>query len=363
MKIVIIGAGVAGLSIGWRLLQSGASVTVLERAQPGRGATWASAGMISPTAESDEGDTPQTQFARHSAQLWPHFASEIEEAAGRGVDYRVDGTLIVAQTAHEAFSLSARAKGSAALEFLPRDEARALEPLLAHDIEGALFDPTEAQVDNRALAAALVTAFRRAGGDLQTNEAVVRFEIENGRLVGLRTPFHLRQADAFIVAAGAWSSEIEGLPPEARPPIVPVKGEMIAVAPPSPLPKHVIWGNDVYLVPRHDRLLIGATAARVGLDTSLTHEAADWLFDRAVSLLPALANWPVIDHWAGLRPGSPDDLPLLGRSTVEGLFIASGQYRNGILFAPAIADLMRRIVLNGEGEIAAFDPRRFAQSA
>ncbi|HEY4113792.1 MAG TPA: glycine oxidase ThiO [Rhizomicrobium sp.] len=360
MKIVIIGAGVAGLSIGWRLLQSGADVTVLERAQAGRGATWASAGMISPTAEAGEKDTPETQFASHAAQLWPHFAREIEEASGRGVDYRADGTLIVARTADEAAALSARAKGAAGLEFLPRDEARALEPLLAADIHGALFDPAEAQVDNRALANALIVAFRRAGGDLQTNEAAVRIEVENGRAIGARTPFHLHEADAFILAAGAWSAEIEVLPASARPPVVPVKGEMIALMPEAALPKHVIWGNDVYLVPRRDRLLIGATAARVGLDTSLTKDAAEFLFGRAAALLPALANWPVIDHWAGLRPGSPDDLPLLGRAAVEGLFIASGQYRNGILFAPAIADLMARIVLNGDVEIAAFDPRRFA---
>jgi len=360
MKVVVIGAGVAGLSIGWRLAQSGAEVTVLERAQPGRGATWASAGMISATAEIGEADTPMAHFGRHSAQLWPHFAREIEETSGLDVDYRVDGALIIAPTPEDADGLRARAKGSAGLEFLVRDEARALEPLLAVDIEGALFDPSEAQVDNRALGVALTVAFQRAGGSLQTNEGVVRIECEKGRAVCALTPFTTYRADVFILAAGAWSGQIEGLPPEAVPPVVPVKGEMIALVPETAaLPRHVIWGHDIYLVPRRERLLVGATVALEGFDTRTTKAAACWLRGRASMLMPVLGAWATAEQWAGLRPGSPDDLPLLGRSALDGLFIASGQYRNGILFAPAIANAMRRLVLEGEAVTAAFDPTRF----
>jgi len=360
MKFVIVGAGVAGLSIGWRLAAAGAEVTILERAQPGRGATWASAGMISTTAETGESAGAEADFAKHSAHLWPHFAREVEEASGIDVGYRVDGTLIVAHTADEAAALSARAKGSPALEFLVPDGARSLEPLLAPDILGALYDPDEAQVDNRALGMALAVAFRRAGGNLQTNESVVRFDTQDGRVIGALTPFALHAADAFILAAGAWSGQIDGLPPEIVPPVVPVKGEMIALEPAgAALPKHVIWGNGVYLVPRKGRLLVGATVSRDGFDTRPTATAAQFLFDRAATLLPDLAQWMLAEHWAGLRPGSPDDLPILGRSALENLFIASGQFRNGILFAPAIADLMFRLVMKGEAEIAAFSPGRF----
>src|SRR5438093_42577 len=139
MKIVVIGAGVAGLSIGWRLMQAGAEVTILERAQAARGATWASAGMMAATGEIEENGTPQAQFGRRSAKLWPHFAHEAEEASGVDVEYRVDGTLILAREDDEAVALQRRAKGSATLEFIGRDAVRAREPLLAGDICGALF--------------------------------------------------------------------------------------------------------------------------------------------------------------------------------------------------------------------------------
>ena len=363
MKVVIIGAGVAGLSIGWRLAQSGAEVTVLERAEPGRGATWASAGMISTTSESGEADTPEGRFARRSAALWPRFAREIEEASGMDVDFRADGTLIVARNTEEAAELAARAKGSPALEFLIREEARALEPLLSTSIEGALFDPAEAQVDNRTLCPALALAFQRTGGVLLTNESVVRVEIESGRVAGARTPFSLHRADSFIIAAGAWSGFLEGLPPEALPPVIPVKGEMIALEPSgADLPRHMIWGNEVYLVPRHNRLLVGATVSREGFDRRTTRAAATWLHERALGLIPALESWPLVEHWAGLRPGSPDDLPLIGATALDGLFVASGQYRNGILLAPAIADAMQALVLEQRSfdEMQAFDPRRFS---
>lgn len=363
MKVVVIGAGVAGLSIGWRLAQAGAQVTVLERAQPGRGATWASAGMIAALAETGECETPLAPFAHRSAALWPHFAQEIERESNADIGYRADGTLLIASTDADAAAMKARAEGSAALEFMATEQARALEPLVASDIAGALFDPTEAHVDNRRLGPALAIAFQRAGGLLQTNETAVRIEIENGRAIGARTPFTVHFAEAFVLAAGAWSSRIEGLPPSAVPPVVPVKGEMIALAPKhEAVPARVIWGEDVYLVPRHGRVLAGATVTREGFDTALSAAAAKGLLDRAAALAPALAGWDMVEHWAGLRPGSPDDLPLIGPSALDGLFIASGQFRNGILLAPAIAEAMRGIVLENAcpEDCRAFDPRRFA---
>jgi glycine oxidase len=362
MKIVVIGAGVAGLSIGWRLAQAGAKVTVLERAQPGRGATWASAGMIAAPTEAGELDTPLARFARRSAALWPHFAGEVEEASGVNVGYRRDGSLLVAHTPKDAAALQARANESAGVEYLTTEAARALEPLVAEGTVGALFAPDEAQVDNRILGPALARAFQRAGGVLQGNETVVRIETENGRAAGARTPFTVHPADAFVLAAGAWSSRLEGLPREAVPPVIPVKGEMIALAEKDhALPQRMIWGNDIYLVPRCGRLLVGATVSRQGFDTSTTQSAAQWLLERAIQLAPALRDWDLVEHWAGLRPGSPDDLPLIGPSPLEDLFIASGQYRNGILLAPAIAECMHDIVLENASpeDIGAFDPRRF----
>ena len=368
MKVVVIGAGVAGLPIGWRLRQAGADVTVLERAQPGQGATGASAGMIAVTGENGDAGSPEAKFARYSGSLWPAFAAEIESSSGRSIAYRVDGAMFTAPDEAAAQALSARAAASGGVaKYLSPQDACALEPLLAPEIAGALYDPTEAQVDNRALGAALVAAFMRAGGILQSNETVVRFEMSGDRLAAAVTPFARYHAGAFVLAAGAWTSRIAGLPPEAMPPIVPVKGEMIALAAPTmdALPRRIVWGHEVYLVPRHDRLFVGATVSREGFDTSVTNAAADWLKSRAARVMPTLAAWDIAEHWAGLRPGSPDNLPILGATGIEGLFVASGQFRNGILFAPAIAEALSSLVLGRSppSPIAAFNPGRFRDQA
>ena len=174
-EVVIIGAGVAGLSIGWRLAQAGAEIVVLERAQPARAATWASAGMLAATAETGEAPEAESQFAHHALDLWPGFAAEIEAASSQTIAFRQDGALLVARNADEAGHRRAQAS-AAGVAFLSGDEARAKVPALAGDIVGALWAPREAQVDNRALGRALVAAFLRAGGRLQANEAAVRID-------------------------------------------------------------------------------------------------------------------------------------------------------------------------------------------
>jgi glycine oxidase len=362
MRIIIIGAGIAGLSIGWRLAEAGADTVVLERAQPGRGATWASAGMLAATVETGVALDSEIAFARKSMDLWPAFVRSLEEASGQSVGYRRDGALLVAGDSSEAETLKARA-AAAGVGFLSPDETLGRVPALAPDIQGALWAPDEAQVDNRALGRALANAFLNAGGNLQTNESAVRIESFSADTVGVRTPFALHVGDAVILAAGAWSAQLEGLPAEAVPPVRPVKGEMIALSAPTgtPLPKPLVWGNEIYLVPRGQRLLVGATATDSGYDTALTTEARDWLHGQAVGLMPELASWDVAEHWAGLRPGSPDGLPILGETAVPGVYVASGQYRNGILFAPAIAEVVKTLVLDRHfpPEIAAFDPKRF----
>jgi glycine oxidase len=344
------------------LAQQGAAVTVLDRAQPGRGATWASAGMISATAEAGESASPEAELAHHAQSLWPEFAREIEAVSGMPISYVQDGSLLVATSADEAAQFAERARTANDLAWLWKDEARAQEPMLAGNIHGALFARKEAQVDNRALGLALARCLLKSGGTLIPNETAVRIEVESGRAFAVRTPFGYREADAFVLAAGAWSGQIEGLPPEALPPVTPVKGEMLALTPPDGIktPKRVVWGHEVYLVPRGGRLLVGATLEQAGFDTALTQAAEDWLSNRAVSLMPGLRDWRIDEHWAGLRPASPDGLPLLGMSAVRGLFIASGQYRNGILFAPAVAEILSRSVLERSSGPKAFDPRRFA---
>lgn len=362
MKVVVIGAGIAGLAIGWRLVQKGASVTVLDRAQPGRGATWAAAGMLAATTEAGEADTPEAELARAARSLWPDFAREIEALSDRRIGYLQNGSLLVATSEEEAQHFAERARANNDLVLLTGSRARAMEPMLADNIHGALFAAQEAQVDNRALGGALARCFVRAGGTLIPNEAAIRIESDLIRAFAVRTPFGYHEADAFVLAAGAWSGTIDGLSPDALPPVRPVKGEMLALAPlkGAALPGHVVLGDDAYLVPRGDRLLVGATLEDAGFDTALSDAAEDWLSARALSLMPALRDWRIVEHWAGLRPGSPDGLPLLGKSALPGLFIASGQYRNGILFAPVVAEILSRSVLEQSPGPKAFDPRRFA---
>lgn len=354
MKIVIIGGGAAGLAIGWRLSQAGASVTVLERAQPGRAATWAAAGMIAVAGEVGGGNTAEAQFSSHSSVLWPEFAKELEAVSGTNIGYARSGALMVQLPGEDVSWLPS----GDLVERVARDRAFQLEPTLAPNLEAVLWAPQEAQVDNRALGVALARAFVAAGGELKRNETAVRFDIRSGRAASVQTPFGRYEADAFLIAAGAWSGLIEGLPENARPPVKPIKGQMISVAG-APIPSHVIRGAHTYLVPRDDRLLIGATVEDVGFETHLTKEARESLFHDACALVPSISHADIVEHWAGLRPGTPDDLPILGATTVSGLFAATGQFRNGILFAPAIAELMCDVLL-GRAEVpSAFDARRF----
>ena len=349
MNVVIIGAGVAGLATGWRLQQHGCSVTILDRAQPGRGATWAAAGMLAVTAEMQDAAEAESSLAMRANGLWPAFAAELEQAAGQPVGFTRAGALLLAADAAELEAMRPRGK------VLDAARVAALVPSLSPQI-GGLWAPDEAHVDSRALGDALASAFLKAGGNLIPNEAVVRIEEHGGRASAVLTPFGRYTADAFLIATGAGTRLLEDLP------IRPVKGEMIALAPKSEddLPTPVIWGEGVYLVSRGGRLLVGATVQEAGFDTSVTAQARDFLRARAEKLIPATRDWAVVEHWAGLRPATPDGLPLLGPLALPNLFVASGQFRNGILFAPAIADHMRDLMLGKTDTIADFDPRRFS---
>ena len=353
MNVVIIGAGVAGLGIGWRLLQAGCKVTILERAQPAAGASWAAAGMLAITAELEEAADAERALALRANALWPGFAAELEAASGRRVFLSRVGALLLAADAAELEVMRSQTQGE--LRILDSGQARSLVPLLG-DTVGGLWSPHEAHVDNRALGEALAIAFLKAGGAINANEAAVRLEPGPAVL----TPYGHYAADAVVIAAGAWSGLLDDIP------IQPIKGEVIALAPPpgAVLPVPVVWGEGIYCVPRPHlgeggKLLIGATVQEEGFDTSPTVEARDQLRAAAQRLMPSLQDWALADHWAGLRPKSPDGLPLLGPTARDGVFVAGGQYRNGILFAPAIAQEMADIILGNSEAVPDFDPRRF----
>jgi glycine oxidase len=359
MKILVVGAGIAGLAIGWRLAQAGATVEIVERGLPGRAASWAAAGMLAPGAELSTDDDALSHFARAARAAWPAFARELEGASGWDIGFSVIGSLIVAQTEARAASLKRHAAG----EWLTREKWLAREPLLSPHLHGALYVPDDAQVDNRVLGDALSAALARLSVPLRHNLAARALIVDGGRVRGIVTPSGSLFGDAVILACGAWMNLLEGIRADELPPVRPAKGQMVALAPPDgvALPHCLIWDDEVYLAPRRDRIFIGATVEDAGFDTSVTREACRRLVAEAAWIIPALAQWRIAEMWAGLRPRTPDSAPVLGESGIAGLYVAGGQFRNGILFAPAVAAAISALVLGRENnaEIRAFDPRRF----
>ena len=371
MKVVIIGAGVAGLAIGWRLSQAGCEVEVLERGLAGRASSWAAAGMLAATAETLIHNHSYSGLARAGRTAWPEFASELEKASEIRLGYRQCGSLLIAQTLERSNDLQAMAQKLSALgedlEWQSAEEARAREPLLGPSVKAALYARNDAQVDNRQLSAALARALVRSGGTLREQCDVCALDVKSGVISGVTTTDQKISADKVVIAAGAWSSKIGGVDKGVLPPVRPAKGQMAAMAPPSGvgMPSSLIWGEKtVYLVPRIGTLLIGATVEDVGYETSVTREAITELVARASQIIPSLSSWRIVESWAGLRPRTPDDSPVLGATSVPGLFVASGQYRNGILFAPLLADMICDLVLEKSPDplFDEFSPMRFVQS-
>ena len=368
MKVLIVGAGVAGLAVGWRLATAGIAVEILERGLAGRGATWASAGMIASGAELGTEKNPTAQFAREARAKWPGFARDLEAAGGCRIDYREIGSLRVAQSPIRARALESQAtelaRDGLAAAWVPGKELRRREPLLSPNLLGALHIRDDAQVDNRALSDALRAALANAGGVLRERCDVRALAIADGRALGVVTADGMLASDIVILACGAWMNLIGGIGADDLPPVKPAKGQMAACEAPAAtlLPQALIWADDVYLVPRGGRLFIGATLEDASFDTSVSRQARDNLFAAARRIVPSLEGWRLAEMWAGLRPRTPDDAPVLGATSVAGLFVASGQFRNGILLAPAVADAICALVLGqpGHAEHRAFDPRRFA---
>jgi glycine oxidase len=368
-SVAVIGAGVIGLSIAWRLAQRGAAVTVFDQGEAGAGASHAAAGMLAICAEAEPGEEVLVALGRASQATWPAFARELEAAAGLPIDLRREGTLLVALTADDQARLKHRLEFQQRLglpvEWISGAEARRREPHLASGVAGAVLSPEDHQVDNRKLVAALRVAAGRAGITLREHCAVARILISGERAVGVSladgTQVH---ADAVVLAAGAWSRRIEGLPADARPPVRPVKGQTIALRmdAAAPLINHVVWAPGAYLVPRRDgRLIVGATVEEKGFDAALTAGGVLSLLEAAWRALPAVEELPIDDMWIGHRPGSRDDAPILGRGPVEGLVYATGHYRNGILLTPVTADAIARLVLDNalDPVIAPFGVERF----
>jgi glycine oxidase len=368
-RIAIIGAGVIGLSIAWRLAQRGARVTVFERQETGQGASHAAAGMLAACAEVEPGEEHLFALNRQSQALWPAFAEELEAASGMAVDLRREGTLVVALNADDRarlqHHLELQHQLGLSLDWLTAAEVKRREPHLSPSVIGALVSPQDHQIDNRKVAGALRIAAERAGAVIRQHAGVDRIVVEHGRAAGVMVADTLHRADIVVLAAGAWSRAIDGLPAEARPPVRPVKGQMLCLRMDAcaPLLRHVVWAPDVYLVPRLDgRLLVGATVEEKGFDPHLTAGGQLTLLNAAWRALPGIEDLPLEESWVGFRPGSRDDAPILGAGPLDGLVYATGHHRNGILLTPITAQTIADLILEGRVDpvIAPFCLDRFA---
>ncbi|HKF07799.1 MAG TPA: glycine oxidase ThiO [Xanthobacteraceae bacterium] len=368
-NVAIIGAGVIGLAIAWRLAARGTSVQVFDRGAAGAGASHAAAGMLAACAEAEPGEEALVALGRESQARWGAFAAELLAASGIDVELRPEGTLLLALTADDQARLTHQLvfqqKLDLPLQWISAADTRRREPHLAGKLAGAVFSPEDTQVDNRKLVAALRVAAEAAGVSVREYRSVRAISSRGGRVDGIILADGTKvEADVVVLAAGAWARGIEGVDPKLRPQVRPIKGQMLALRMDSaaPLLSHVVWAPGAYLVPRRDgRLLVGATVEEKGYDTSLTAGGILTLLEAAWRAVPAIEELAVDEMWVGHRPGSRDDAPILGAGPIDGLIYATGHHRNGILLAPITADAMARLILDGvvEAVIRPFGIERF----
>jgi glycine oxidase len=370
VNVIIVGGGVIGLATAWQSLRRGIGVTVIDPS-PGSGASHVAAGMLTPASELTYGEEALLRLGLASKDRYRSFVAELEEVAGLETGYRDDGTLQVALDADDLAVLDdlRRFQNSLgiATEALTGRECREREPMLAPYVRGGLFAPQDASIDPRRFSAALLAAVARLGGTL-VHERVTSIVIEADRAAGvlLSDGSELR-ADRVVLAAGAWSQGLTGIPPEALPPVRPVKGQVVRLHRDAPFltrcVRGLVRGSSVYLVPRADgEVVVGATQEELGFDTTVTAGGLWELLRDARELLPGVTELAFTEVSAGLRPGSPDNAPIVGPSAVPDLLLATGHFRNGVLLTPVTADAMAEILATGEipEVVRAFSAARFA---
>jgi len=364
--VIVVGAGIIGCSVARELARRRMRVLVLDRQEPGKEASWAAAGMLTPAAESSEA-LPLVPFAKASLALYNEFVGQIEQATGRTTDYRRDGALEVffgdgAEERRAGWLSALRASGFEP-EPVSAADLRRMEPALVADAAAGALLADEGAVDNRLLSAAVAEAARREGADLRPGAEVVRILSARGHASGVETRQGSLAAKHVVLAAGSFTSQIEGA--ERYAPTIPARGQMAALRPANMPVRRVLRGPS-YLVPRADgRLLIGATVEHAGYEKAVTPAGIGRLLTDAVRMIPALGDAPILETWCGLRPDTPDHLPVLGPTDVEGLWFATGHFRNGILLAPATARALGEWITEGKTALPVepFSAMRFANRA
>lgn len=375
--VAVVGGGIIGLAVAWRAQQHGLRTVLLEReAQLGQGATHAAAGMLAPVSEANVAERELLALGLESAARYPAFAAEVEAAGGVEAGFLRCGTMAVARDRDEAEALdrerAMRATLGLEVERLLGSEARRREPALAPTLRLALDVPGDHAVDPRQLVVALAAALRAAGGEIRTAAPVARVETRGGRVTGVTLagdggPGETVAADQVVVAAGAWTRGLGGLPDAVRVPVRPVKGQILRLRDPAGpgLLTRVLRMDPGYVVPRGDgRYVLGATMEEQGYDTAVTAGGVFELLRDASELVPGIWELEIEEQEAGLRPGTPDNAPALGPGGLDGLHWAAGHHRNGILLAPITADLLLASLTGAPlPDLAApFAPARFTDT-
>jgi len=354
VDVAVIGGGLIGLAAAWRLAQHDLRVCVIDPA-PASGASRAAAGMLAPISEVTYGETPLLRFGLESLRRYPDFVAELEAASRQRVGLRREGMLIVATDAGDRAELDElhafQTRLGLSATMLTSRECRALEPMVSPDVRCGLLAGSDQTVDNRRVAAALLAALdadqveviRQRVATVTTNgDSATGVILDDGQAVAATT---------VVVAAGPWSSDIAGIPTSALPPVRPVKGQILRLRAHSPalLPTYclrgLVNGHEIYLVPRADgELVVGATVEEQGFDTTTRAGAVRELLRDARAVMPAIDELELAEISAALRPGSPDNTPIIGPTAVNGLTVATGHFRNGVLLAPLTADLLAALV-------------------
>ncbi|MDQ2623259.1 MAG: glycine oxidase ThiO, partial [Actinomycetota bacterium] len=366
---IVVGAGIIGLAAAWELHSQAYSVLVIDSGVPGAGTTNVAAGMLAPIGELNFGEPALLEMNMISAGMYPEFVASIERACGGMLGYRRTGGLHVALDRDEAAELKRvfdlQIESGLRAEWLGPGAARDLEPGLSPNLTGAVLVEDDGAIDPRVLVSGLLQALESEGVEVRAGETVAALHRRHGRVEAVETTDgHRIRTRSVVVATGPDSGRAEWIPEEARPPVRPVKGQILELRgdPDDPVCDRILASERVYLVPRRDgRLIVGATVEEMGFDSRVTAGGLHELLREAYRLLPEVAELEFVNAVAGLRPGTPDNLPVVGTTAIDGLIMATGHYRNGILLAPATARAVADLVGGAEvcGAMAAGSPGRF----
>lgn len=351
--VAVVGAGLIGLATAWRLSQAGLSVVVVERERIGSGASLAATGMLAPAAEHEPGSDPLLPLALESLRRWPGFRDALEAASGLSIDYRPDGTLVLAIGRDEVerlrFRYDLQRRSGLDAAWLPGTEIRRREPALRPSVTAGIHCPLDHQVDPPLVMAALVEACRSAGVTLVENVSVDALDWTGGRVTGLRTGAAAVRADTVVLASGAWSGEGGLLPESLALPVRPLKGQSLALRTTTRTGTlaHMVWTEQVHMAPKGDgRIVVGATVEDCGFRPGVTAGGLYALLEGARRVLPGIEEMEVEAVWYGFRPTSDDDAPIID-TLAPGLVAATGHHRNGYLLAPVTADAVTDLVTTG----------------